>query len=118
MFFTKRLKFKILFFKYLLIYMNKKKNLSYIRNISLTFTAKRVRRGRPRLGTRGGRHMASIHGNSPSRGDWLPLDMRTTPPSMPAFRGFEETSSDGVVSILKKLFLFQNILTVFCSEER
>lgn len=61
--------------------------------------AKRVRRGRPRLGTRGGRHMTSIHGNSPSRGDWLPLDMRTTPPTMPAFRGFEETSSDGVVHL-------------------
>ncbi|KAK0090990.1 hypothetical protein PV326_003906, partial [Microctonus aethiopoides] len=60
---------------------------------------RRVRRGRPRLGTRGGRHLASIHGNSPSRNDWLPgpLDMSTTPPTMPAFRGFEESSADGVV---------------------
>lgn len=59
-----------------------------------------MRRGRPRLGTRGGRHLASIHGNSPSRNDWLPgpLDMSTTPPTMPAFRGFEESSADGVVS--------------------
>lgn len=72
------------------------------------FAAKRVRRGRPRLGTRGGRHMTSIHGNSPSRGDWLPLDMRTTPPTMPAFRGFEETSSDGVVSFIKKYIFTTN----------
>lgn len=86
-------------------YFNLKK-VAFKCNLSasfLFFAAKRVRRGRPRLGTRGGRHMTSIHGNSPSRGDWLPLDMRTTPPTMPAFRGFEETSSDGVVSNLKKL---------------
>ncbi|KAF7410167.1 hypothetical protein HZH68_004548 [Vespula germanica] len=32
--------------------------------------------------------------------DWLPLDMRTTPPAaMPAFRGFEEPSPDGVVHL-------------------
>ncbi|KAI4497791.1 hypothetical protein M0802_007117 [Mischocyttarus mexicanus] len=63
---------------------------------------RRVRRGRPRLGTRGGKHMSpSVHRNSPSRsGDWLPLDMRTTPPAaMPAFRGFEEPSPDGVVHL-------------------
>ncbi|XP_012287875.1 uncharacterized protein LOC105703790 [Orussus abietinus] len=60
---------------------------------------RRVRRGRPRLGTRGGRHLSSVHANSPSRNDWLPLDMRTTPPAMPAFRGFEEPSSDGVVHL-------------------
>ncbi|KAL2716465.1 broad-complex core protein isoforms 1/2/3/4/5 isoform X1, partial [Vespula squamosa] len=42
----------------------------------------------------------SVHGNSPSRSDWLPLDMRTTPPAaMPAFRGFEEPSADGVVHL-------------------
>jgi len=72
-------------------------------------TARRVRRGRPRLGTRGGKHLSpSVHRNSPSRSDWLPLDMRTTPPAaMPAFRGFEESSSDGVVGIinLKQLYL-------------
>ncbi|KYM85410.1 hypothetical protein ALC53_04653 [Atta colombica] len=65
-------------------------------------TARRVRRGRPRLGTRGGKHSSpSVHRNSPSRSDWLgPLDMRTTPPAaMPAFRGFEESSSDGVVHL-------------------
>ncbi|XP_018403008.1 PREDICTED: nucleus accumbens-associated protein 2-like isoform X2 [Cyphomyrmex costatus] len=64
--------------------------------------ARRVRRGRPRLGTRGGKHSSpSVHRNSPSRSDWLgPLDMRTTPPAaMPAFRGFEESSSDGVVHL-------------------
>ncbi|XP_043283017.1 nucleus accumbens-associated protein 2-like isoform X2 [Venturia canescens] len=62
---------------------------------------RRVRRGRPRLGTRGGRHLSSVHGNSPSRNDWLPgpLDMSTTPPAMPAFRGFEDSSSDGVVHL-------------------
>ncbi|XP_046598000.1 uncharacterized protein LOC124306283 isoform X1 [Neodiprion virginianus] len=59
---------------------------------------RRVRRGRPRLGTRGGRHL-SLHGDSPSRGDWLPLDMRTAPPAVPAFRGFEEATSDGVVHL-------------------
>lgn len=64
--------------------------------------ARRVRRGRPRLGTRGGKHLSpSVHRNSPSRSDWLPLDMRTTPPAaIPAFRGFEESSSDGVVSMM------------------
>ncbi|KAG9431530.1 broad-complex core protein isoforms 1/2/3/4/5 isoform X1 [Apis mellifera carnica] len=42
----------------------------------------------------------SVQGNSPSRSEWLPLDMRTTPPAaMPAFRGFEESSSDGVVHL-------------------
>lgn len=63
--------------------------------------ARRVRRGRPRLGARGGKHQSpSVRRNSPSRSDWLPLDMRTTPPAaMPAFRGFEESSSDGVVGI-------------------
>ncbi|XP_066587162.1 uncharacterized protein [Prorops nasuta] len=70
--------------------------------------ARRVRRGRPRLGSsRGGgkqqQHLSSssssLHGNSPSRTDWLPLDMRTTPPAMPAFRGFDEPSSDGVVHL-------------------
>ncbi|KAM0728755.1 Longitudinals lacking protein-like [Formica fusca] len=63
--------------------------------------ARRVRRGRPRLGTRGGKHPSpSVRRNSPSRSDWLPLDMRTTPPAaMPAFRGFEESSSDGVVHL-------------------
>lgn len=79
-----------------------------------------MRRGRPRLGIRGGRQQqvaaaaqaaqlqsaaavvaAATHGNSPSRGDWLPLDMRTTPPAMPAFRGFDDSvSADGVVSLL------------------
>ncbi|XP_011505960.1 PREDICTED: uncharacterized protein LOC105368607 isoform X2 [Ceratosolen solmsi marchali] len=63
--------------------------------------SRRVRRGRPRLGFRGGRQLqTSTHGNSPSRGDWLPLDMRTTPPVMPAFRGFDDSiSSDGVVHL-------------------
>ncbi|XP_029052648.1 uncharacterized protein LOC114880610 isoform X1 [Osmia bicornis bicornis] len=62
---------------------------------------RRVRRGRPRLGTRGGKHGSpSMQSNSPSRSEWLPLDMRTTPPAaMPAFRGFEESSSDGVVHL-------------------
>uniref|UniRef100_A0ABD2WJ71 BTB domain-containing protein n=1 Tax=Trichogramma kaykai TaxID=54128 RepID=A0ABD2WJ71_9HYME len=66
---------------------------------------RRVRRGRPRLGTRGSgagsrQLQASTHGNSPSRSDWLPLDMRTTPPAMPAFRGFDDSvSSDGVVHL-------------------
>ncbi|XP_031778835.1 nucleus accumbens-associated protein 2 isoform X3 [Nasonia vitripennis] len=80
---------------------------------------RRVRRGRPRLGVRGGRQQqvaaaaqaaqlqsaaavvaAATHGNSPSRGDWLPLDMRTTPPAMPAFRGFDDSvSADGVVHL-------------------
>lgn len=64
------------------------------------YSGRRVRRGRPRLGTRGGKHGSpSVQGNSPSRSEWLPLDMRTTPPAaMPAFRGFEESSSDGVVN--------------------
>lgn len=64
-------------------------------------SGRRVRRGRPRLGTRGGKHGSpSVQGNSPSRSEWLPLDMRTTPPAaMPAFRGFEESSSDGVVNL-------------------
>ncbi|XP_028982378.1 BTB/POZ domain-containing protein 18 [Diachasma alloeum] len=56
---------------------------------------RRVRRGRPRLGTSRGR-------SSPSRNEWLPpgpLDMSTTPPALPAFRGFEESSSDGVVHL-------------------
>lgn len=66
---------------------------------------RRIRRGRPRLGGRGGKQQQqqaspSLPGNSPSRSDWLPLDMRTTPPAaMPAFRGFEETSSDGIVHL-------------------
>ncbi|XP_074094189.1 uncharacterized protein LOC141524291 isoform X3 [Cotesia typhae] len=62
---------------------------------------RRARRGRPRLGTKSGRHLASTHGGSPSRNDWLPgpLDMSTTPPTMPAFRGFEESSPDGVVHL-------------------
>ncbi|KOX74784.1 Histone-lysine N-methyltransferase SETMAR [Melipona quadrifasciata] len=60
--------------------------------------SRRVRRGRPRLGTRGGKHgSSSVQGNSPSRSEWLPLDMRTTPPAaMPAYRRFEESCSDGV----------------------
>ncbi|XP_011297317.1 uncharacterized protein [Fopius arisanus] len=63
---------------------------------------RRVRRGRPRLGTSRGRQMSSGHGSSPSRNEWLPpgpLDMSTTPPALPAFRGFEESSSDGVVHL-------------------
>ncbi|KAH0560308.1 hypothetical protein KQX54_003409 [Cotesia glomerata] len=64
-------------------------------------TGRRARRGRPRLGTKSGRHLASTHGGSPSRNDWLPgpLDMSTTPPTMPAFRGFEDSSPDGVVHL-------------------
>ncbi|XP_058803335.1 broad-complex core protein isoforms 1/2/3/4/5-like isoform X1 [Phymastichus coffea] len=71
-------------------------------------TGRRVRRGRPRLGARGGgaagrqqqHHSGVCHGNSPSRSDWLPLDMRTTPPVMPAFRGFDDSlSADGVVHL-------------------
>lgn len=75
---------------------------------------RRVRRGRPRLGTRGGKHISpSVHRNSPSRSDWLPLDMRTTPPAtMPAFRGFEESSSDGVVSIIKYLYVICIVLSI------
>lgn len=71
------------------------------------YSGRRVRRGRPRLGTRGGKHGSpSVQGNSPSRSEWLPLDMRTTPPAaMPAFRGFEESSSDGVVNF-PNLYLY------------
>ncbi|XP_023247437.1 broad-complex core protein isoforms 1/2/3/4/5-like isoform X4 [Copidosoma floridanum] len=63
--------------------------------------SRRVRRGRPRLGIRGGRQQQpTTHGNSPSRGDWLPLDMRTTPPAMPGYRGFDDAvSADGVVHL-------------------
>ncbi|XP_048508759.1 uncharacterized protein LOC105689976 isoform X1 [Athalia rosae] len=60
--------------------------------------ARRAKRGRPRLGNRGGRHL-TFQGDSPSRGDWLPLDMRTAPPAVPAFRGFEEFTTDGVVHL-------------------
>ncbi|XP_044002382.1 broad-complex core protein isoforms 1/2/3/4/5-like isoform X4 [Aphidius gifuensis] len=60
---------------------------------------RRVRRGRPRLGNKGVRHLG--HGGSPSNNEWIsgPLDMSTTPPSMPAFRGFEDSSSEGIVHL-------------------
>lgn len=83
------------------------------------YSGRRVRRGRPRLGTRGGKHGSpSVQGNSPSRSEWLPLDMRTTPPAaMPAFRGFEESSSDGVVNFQILNFqihtYFLSILSLF-----
>lgn len=78
-----------------------------------TCSGRRVRRGRPRLGTRGGKHGSpSVQGNSPSRSEWLPLDMRTTPPAaMPAFRGFEESSSDGVVNFHCSYIFFSSFIS-------